>query len=63
MADASLVDEKNELMQIRKQQLKKVKQYILIQNLIYPKKKFDNLRDDYEEVKSIDDILEILEIT
>ena len=50
-------------MQNRKQLLKKVKQYIDTE--LNPSKKifYDNLRDDYEEVKSIYEILEYLEIT
>ena len=63
LPDSLSVDKKNEIMQNRKQLLKKVKQYIDTE--LNPSKKncYDNLRDDYEEVKSIDEILEYLEIT
>ena len=50
-------------MQNRKQLLKKVKQYIDTE--LNPSKKnfYDSLRDDYEDVKSIDEILKYLEIS
>ena len=50
-------------MQNRKQLLKKVKQYIDTELNPSQKNCYDNLRDDYEEVKSIDEILEYLEIS
>ena len=50
-------------MQNRKQLLKKFKQYIDTELNPSKKKFYDNLRDDYEEVKSNDEILEYLEIT
>ena len=63
MPDCLLVDKKNEIMQNRKQLLKKVKQYINTELNSSKKNFYDNLRDDFEEVKSIDEISEYLEIS
>ena len=50
-------------MQNRKQLLKKFKQYIDTELNPSKKKFYDKLRDDYQDVKSIDEILKYLEIS
>ena len=63
LSDSLSVDEKNVIMGNRKLLLKKVKQYI--HSKLNPSKKnfYNTSRDDYEKTKSIDEILEFLEIS
>ena len=63
LLDSLSVDEKNEIMGNRKVLEKKIRQYIDTE--LNPSKKnfYEKSRDDYEEIKSIDEILEFLEFS
>ena len=63
LSDSLSVDVKNAIMGNRKLLLKKVKQYT--DSKLNPSKKnfYNTSKDDYEEIKSIDEILEFLEIS
>ena len=63
LSDSLSVDVKNAIIGNRKLLLKKVKQYT--DSKLNPSKKnfYNTSRDDYEEIKSIDEILEFLEIS
>ena len=63
LSDFLLVDEKNEIMGNRKVLLKKVRQYINTELNPLKKNFYNKSRDNYEKIKSADEILEFLEVS